>query len=328
LRARLTQEDVAIAAGIDSSAVGHWETGRSAPGPRELDAAAAIMGQAVGDFLSTPAGRRSLAQLRQQTGHTQAELAGLLGLPVTTWGWMELGSRRIPDDRLIVVAELLAADPDDVRSAWQRTRDRRTHHAVSDEEVGEPAPGHREPRSGAANAGQAMGGSPWAPAGSSSLAELRLRAGYTQADLARPLSLTRRNWGAIELGKQPIGDDRLPAVAALLDTDPDTVRAAWQRVCDWRQHATGGGRTGQSTPITGSSMLSELRQRAGYSQAALAALLGLSRTTWGSMERGARRIDHDRLPTVAALLDTDPATIHAAWQATVDRRHQHTCRPG
>ena len=333
LRGRLTQEDIAIAAGLHAATIGHWETGRSTPGPRELGRAAAIMGKAVEDFLSTPPGSRSLAQLRQQAGYTQADLARLLGCPVTTWGPMELGKQRIGHERLTTVAALLDTDPDTVRAAWQRTVDKRDLPSIGETE--HSAASHRAPAARAASR-KVMGGSPWAPVGSRSLAELRLQAAYTQAELAELLSMTRRNWGAIELGKRRIADDRLTAVAALLDTDPNTVRSAWQTTFEARQHATSGGATRQDTASTGSGeqtplgsrLLPELRQQVGDSQADLARLLSLPRTTWGSMERGARRIEGDRLAAVAALLDTDPDTVRAAWERTVDRRQQHARRMG
>ena len=128
-RARLTQEDLAIGAGLDATTISHWETGQSSPGPRQLARAAQVLGKTVGDFLSTPAASRSLAQLRQQVGFTQSDLARLLGMPTTTWSMIERGARRISADRLPEVAAILDVEPDDLEVAWQRTRDQRIRHA-------------------------------------------------------------------------------------------------------------------------------------------------------------------------------------------------------
>jgi len=130
-RARLTQEDLAIGAGLDATTISHWETGQSSPGPRQLAQAAQVLGKTVGDFMSTPPRSRTLAQLRQQAGFTQADLAQRLGTPATTWAMIERGARRIQPDRVADIAQVLDVDPEDLLAAWQRTRDLRERHARS-----------------------------------------------------------------------------------------------------------------------------------------------------------------------------------------------------
>jgi hypothetical protein len=46
-------------------------------------------------------------------------------------------------------------------------------------------------------------------------------------------------------------------------------------------------------------------------------------TTWSMIERGARRINADRLPEIAAILDIEPDGLEAAWQRTRDQRIRH-----
>ena len=130
-RARLTQEDLAIGADLDATTISHWETGQSSPGPRQLARAAQVLGKTVGDFLSTPPRARTLAQLRQQAGLTQADLARLLDMPTTTWAMVERGARRLQPDRVADIAQVLDTDPDDLVAAWQRTRNLRERHAQS-----------------------------------------------------------------------------------------------------------------------------------------------------------------------------------------------------
>lgn len=128
-RVRLTQEDVAVAAGLDPTTISHWETGQTSPGPRQLAAVAQVLGLTPGDFLSSPVANRTLAQLRQQAGLTQGDMAVALGVPATTWGMIERAARTIGDHRTDQVAQLLAISTEDLAAAWQRTRDRRIQHA-------------------------------------------------------------------------------------------------------------------------------------------------------------------------------------------------------
>jgi transcriptional regulator with XRE-family HTH domain len=130
-RARLTQEDLAIGAGLDATTISHWETGQSSPGPRQLARAALVLGKTIGDFLSTPPNSRTLAQLRQQAGFTQADLARLLDMPTTTWAMIERSARRIQPDKVADIAQALDTDPEDLDAAWRRTRDLRQRHAHS-----------------------------------------------------------------------------------------------------------------------------------------------------------------------------------------------------
>jgi hypothetical protein len=46
-------------------------------------------------------------------------------------------------------------------------------------------------------------------------------------------------------------------------------------------------------------------------------------TTWAMVERGARRIQPDRVSDVAHALDADPDDLVAAWQRTRDLRERH-----
>jgi transcriptional regulator with XRE-family HTH domain len=63
--------------------------------------------------------------------------------------------------------------------------------------------------------------------------------------------------------------------------------------------------------------------RAGLTQADLAQMLDMPTTTWAMVERGARRIQPDRVSDIAHALDADPDDLVAAWQRTRDLRERH-----
>ncbi len=76
-----------------------------------------------------------------------------------------------------------------------------------------------------------------------------------------------------------------------------------------------------TTPVAART-LAQLRQQAGLAQVEAARLLGVPESTWGMIERGARRIGEERLDQVAALLRVDVAQVEKAWELTKNRRVQ------
>ena len=127
-RAGLTQEDIAVAAQLDPTTISHWETGHSRPAPGALNRAARALGLTIGDFMA-PSGERTLAQLRQQSGLNQREVAEHLNVPASTWGMIERGARAIGEHRIGEVAALLKIDAEELQAAWARTVSLRIQHA-------------------------------------------------------------------------------------------------------------------------------------------------------------------------------------------------------
>jgi transcriptional regulator with XRE-family HTH domain len=131
IAAGLTQED--LAGLIDSSLapIGAWETGRSAPTPRNAAALARVLQLPLGKLLTIDPGDARLSDLRDWSGHTQAWVEQHLG--IRALGTFERGARPLPRALRKPLAELYGVTQKQIDQAAQRSRDAWTqrHHNPS-----------------------------------------------------------------------------------------------------------------------------------------------------------------------------------------------------
>lgn len=117
----------------------------------------------------------------------------------------------------------------------------------------------------------------------------RVRAGLTQTALAEALGTSQRQVSEWERGLQTPSPATVHRLAAALDVT----------VTDLLRHST-------------RPTLRQLRSRAGHTQAALAALAGMSRHTYARLERGEHPPRPGALPALAGALRVDLTEAAAA----------------
>lgn len=101
------------------------------------------------------------------------------------------------------------------------------------------------------------------------LRQARVAAGLTQLELGTRLGVSKTTVYLWEQGGRVPRASRVRTIAAALGIDPEELMTISDR--------------------PGTLTLADVRQRAGYSQAALAARLGVPPSTFSSMERGRHR---------------------------------------
>lgn len=121
-RRRLTQEQLAIQAGVSSSIVSHWEAGAAAPaGPTFVRLAAALNVEPI-ELTTLDAEALRLADLRHLAGLTQAGIGSLLGLSAAGYAAIERGGREPRMQHQDALAAVFKVPPAEVRAAWERSR--------------------------------------------------------------------------------------------------------------------------------------------------------------------------------------------------------------
>jgi transcriptional regulator with XRE-family HTH domain len=122
--AGLTQEQLAVAAELDATAVSHYEAGRRRPDAAVLRRLAAALEVAVADLLRTePAAGEapSLSTLRRQAGLSQAEVAERLGIRANTYSKIERGATGlIAPARVAALAGMFGVGDSEVLAALRR----------------------------------------------------------------------------------------------------------------------------------------------------------------------------------------------------------------
>lgn len=124
---------------------------------------------------------------------------------------------------------------------------------------------------------------------------LRVKSGMSITDLAIATGLCRGSISKWEHGRaNPSPENFLKAMEAL-GANPDFV------VPDKGEEST----------------LFDLRARAGLSRRDVYAALGISRSTWGDIERGIARLSKARIPVLAQLFDVPEELVEAAASNTL-----------
>ena len=121
---KLERGDLARLANISSKTIWTWEAGTRTPTPDALARVAKALGVSVGSFVKIPKNKRTLVDLRVLAGLTPPQLALAAGMSTTALQALERAETHLPDEKAARLAPLLAATPDEVRTAWHRARAR------------------------------------------------------------------------------------------------------------------------------------------------------------------------------------------------------------
>lgn len=123
LRRGLTGVQVAARVEVNPSTVRNWLSGRTAPTPTKLAALARVLDLDVRDLTGVPRGGESLADMRIHASLTQADVSTLVGLSQSAFSTIEQGAATLSDDLCAALADAYDSAPEDVRRAWERSRD-------------------------------------------------------------------------------------------------------------------------------------------------------------------------------------------------------------
>lgn len=121
--ARLTLEQLALLSGVGQQTLSAWETGKSEPTPHKLGAVAAALRVTVADLTAIPDHEVQLADLRFLQGLKQADVAKVLGVPLSVVSRMERAVSTPTETQLDALAQLYDVERAAVDTAWSRTRD-------------------------------------------------------------------------------------------------------------------------------------------------------------------------------------------------------------
>ena len=121
--ANISPLQLAALLGVSRQTVSRWESGEAAPTPGHLLRARAIL-NVTPEALGLPEiGTSTLVDLRERAGWASKALAAHLGIDPTTFKAIELGHTAVSDRLITSLAVALNVVHDDVRAAWQRSRD-------------------------------------------------------------------------------------------------------------------------------------------------------------------------------------------------------------
>ena len=124
-RRQLSLSELSLLSGVSAATISAWETGKVAPSPRNLAAAAEMLGIGVADLVPVKEDRLVLANLRHQVGLTQQAAAEAVGLKRSMYGAIESGLRAADQEQRIQLAQLYGVSENLFGILWQRTRDAR-----------------------------------------------------------------------------------------------------------------------------------------------------------------------------------------------------------
>ncbi len=124
-RRQLSLSELSLLSGVSAATISAWETGKVAPSPRNLAAAAEMLGIGVADLVPVKEDRLVLANLRHQVGLTQQAAAEAVGLKRSMYGAIESGLRAADQEQRIQLAQLYGVSEKLFGILWQRTRDAR-----------------------------------------------------------------------------------------------------------------------------------------------------------------------------------------------------------
>jgi transcriptional regulator with XRE-family HTH domain len=143
-----------------------------------------------------------------------------------------------------------------------------------------------------------MGATPVRNFRPATLTRLRRSARLTQEELAEAIGTFRQHLNGFEKGRITPSPAVVAALARILEVDPLELTIGTRRAPE----------------------LSDLRERAGYSQVQLAEAIGMPRSSYSLLERGGLALHDDVTQRLAGLLQVDEATVAAAYQRTRQRR--------
>ncbi|MFV0535447.1 MAG: helix-turn-helix domain-containing protein [Cumulibacter sp.] len=113
--AGMTQEDLAIVIGVNSTAVSSWEIGRTVPSPQNLEALRHALDDRMGRLVGEVDPLRALAEHRARAGLSQKQAAVATGLPTNTLRQIERGVRLPTTDEAAALAAAYGISTADVQ---------------------------------------------------------------------------------------------------------------------------------------------------------------------------------------------------------------------
>lgn len=120
--AGLTQEMLAIRAGLSRGTVTHWESGRSAPDPRSALRVGEVLGVAVRDLTAITSAEAEPADFRAWAGFTRPLVNAATGIPEEALGQIERFVARPSPAAAAELGALFGVEPATYLSAWERGR--------------------------------------------------------------------------------------------------------------------------------------------------------------------------------------------------------------
>ena len=112
-----SQEALAEEVGCSRSTVAMWESRNQRPGPRLLPRLARGLGVAPLDLIELVGSEWTLRLLRRLLGYTQAQVARVLRVAVSTYCDVERGRQDLPDRWVPVLAALFNTDEQTIRNS-------------------------------------------------------------------------------------------------------------------------------------------------------------------------------------------------------------------
>jgi transcriptional regulator with XRE-family HTH domain len=118
----MTQEQLAIRAGVARSAITAWEAGKNAPDPRRARAIAELLGIKIADLSELEEPDVRPADYRAWAGLTREGLSEVTGIGVAALAEIERYLRRPSPEIIETAAAALGIDGATYATAWDRGR--------------------------------------------------------------------------------------------------------------------------------------------------------------------------------------------------------------
>lgn len=122
ISAQMTQEQLAIRAGVARSAITSWEAGKNAPDPRRARAIAQLLNIRISDLSALEDSAVRPADYRAWAGLTREGLSEVTGIGVTPLAEIERYLRRPNPDNTETISAALGIDAATYVAAWERGR--------------------------------------------------------------------------------------------------------------------------------------------------------------------------------------------------------------
>ena len=122
LRAGYSQAQLAIRASLSSASVSAYERGKTTPTAPVLKALAEALQVQVDELTVIRTDTAALAELRYNTGLTQATIATKLEIAPGTFPAIERGEQPLTVAQIKALAAIYKVTPEDIQAAWERTR--------------------------------------------------------------------------------------------------------------------------------------------------------------------------------------------------------------
>lgn len=122
--AGMTHGDLGRLAEVSVAAITSWERRGGTPDIERLVRVAGVLGVSLEELVHLPDEKCLPSDLRLRVGLTQVQLAAAAGLSTTAVSGFERAEPGWSDRKATAIASVLGISVEDLRAAWQRSRDR------------------------------------------------------------------------------------------------------------------------------------------------------------------------------------------------------------